>query len=102
MKKLGELKHTTKTGLIVVKAFVKDPRSIVGAIAYDKDMRRIGKIVDVIGNVESPYVIIKPETKDILDLLEPGPVYYYVERKKRSKVRGRGRKRGGGKRGRRG
>lgn len=75
--------YTTKDGLVVVKSALKDPRRLVGSIVYDKDMRRIGRIVDVIGRVDSPYVIVKPEAKDITAIIEPGPVYYYVEKKLR-------------------
>lgn len=89
MRRLGEYIHSTKEGLIIVKTVLKDPRKIVGSIVYDKDMRRVGRIVDVIGRVDSPYVVVKPETKDILAVIEPGPLYYYVEKKHlRSRKRG--------------
>ncbi|WFO76104.1 RNA-binding protein [Desulfurococcaceae archaeon MEX13E-LK6-19] len=83
MRRLGELLHATKDGLLVVKSALKDPRKLVGSIVYDRDMKRIGRIVDVIGRTDSPYVIVKPESKDIIAVIEPGPVYYFVERKKR-------------------
>ncbi len=81
MKKLGELLHKTNTGLLIVRSSHRDPRRLVGAIVYDRDMRRIGRIVDVIGPTESPYIVVKPESREIADLVEPGPVYFYLEKK---------------------
>lgn len=83
MRRLGAIVTKTKTGLIVVKASLRDPRRIIGAIVYDKDMKRVGKIVDVMGPVDSPYVVVKPDSKEIADLIEPGYLYYYLERKYR-------------------
>lgn len=81
MKRLGVIEVKTKDGLIIVKSDLRDPRKLVGSIVYDKDLRRLGKIVDVIGKTDSPYVVVKPETKEVVDFVEEGPVYYYVERK---------------------
>ncbi len=90
MKKLGEVISKTNTGLIVASTSLRDPKRIVGAIVYDKDMRRIGRVIDVIGPVESPYVVIKPDSKDILGFIgENTLLYYYVERKPRRKTRSR-------------
>ena len=83
MKKLGVAITKTKDGLLIVKAGVRDPRKLVGSLTYDKNMTRIGKIVDVIGRVDEPYVVIKPESREVLDIVELGLVYYYVERRKK-------------------
>ncbi len=85
MRRLGTIVSKTKAGLIVVKSQLKDPRRIVGAIVYDKYMKRIGKIVDVMGPVDSPYVVVKPDSKEIVDLIESGYLYYYIERKSRKR-----------------
>lgn len=81
MKRLGDIEVKTKDGLIIVKSVLRDPRKLVGSIVYDKDLRRLGKIVDVIGKTDSPYVVVKPEAMEIVDFVEEGPVYYYAERK---------------------
>jgi len=87
MRRLGTIVSKTKTGLIVVKSQLKDPRRIVGAIVYDKDMKRVGKIVDVMGPIDSPYVVVKPDSKEIADLIESGYLYYYIERRPRRRGR---------------
>ena len=92
MKKLGYIISKTKDGLIIAKSMIKDPRRLVGHIAYDKDLKRIGKIVDVIGRVDQPFVVIKPESKDVIEFIETGPVYYYVEKRTRRFLRRKGRK----------
>ncbi len=87
MKRLGEYLHSTRTGLLIIKSVYKDPRKLVGALVYDRSMRRVGKIVDVIGPVDSPFIVVKPESKDIVDLVEPGPMYYFVEKRIRFRKR---------------
>ncbi len=86
MRKLGSIVSRTRTGLIVVKTELKDPRRTVGAIVYDEAMKRIGRIIDVIGPVDSPYVVVKPDSREIVDLIEPGNLYYYIERKTRRRM----------------
>ncbi len=103
MKKLGYIISKTNDGLIIAKSKIKDPRRLVGHIAYDKDLKRIGKIVDVIGRVDKPFIVIKPESKDVIEYIETGPVYYYMEKrtkrfmrrknKKAKRKRGRGKPR---------
>lgn len=99
MKKLGVAVTKTRDGLLIVKSSIRDPRKLVGSLVYDKNMTRIGKIVDVIGRVDEPYVVVKPESREVLDMIELGPVYYYVERKKKPF---RGRKKGKKRRGKKG
>ncbi len=102
MKKLGKVSNKTRDGLIVVQSILKDPRRLVGALVYDEDLKKIGKIIDVIGRIDSPYVVIKPITHEYVELLELGSnVYYRIEKKtKRYGKKGR-KKRGGGRRKRR-
>jgi len=87
MKKLGEILHTASSGYIIATSILRDPKRLLNTIVYDRDLRRIGRIVDIIGPVNSPYVVIKPESKDILDSIEQGPVYYYMAKKRKSKGR---------------
>lgn len=100
MKKLGTIENKTTEGLLIVGSLLKDPRKLVGATVYDRDFRRLGKIIDVIGRTDSPYVVIKPMDKQIAELAELGSaVYYRVEKKPRrpSKKRKSRSRRGGGK-----
>ena len=54
MRKLGRVFNKTRNGLIVVQSLLKDPRRLVGASVYDEDLKKIGKVIDVIGRVDSP------------------------------------------------
>ncbi len=104
MKKLGIIENKTTEGLLIIESLLKDPRKLVGAIVYDRDFRRLGKIIDVIGRADSPYIVVKPVDKRIAELVEVGTtVYYRIEKKPRrlfKKRKGRSR-RGGGRRQRR-
>jgi len=96
LKKLGRIYNIARNGVIVVEACVKDPVKLIGSIVYDKDLRRIGIVADVFGNVEHPYIVVKPDSKDFLDEIERGAIVYYtVQRGKTITRRGkreRGRK----------
>ncbi len=95
MKKLGRVSKITRDGLILVESILKDPRRLVGQQVYDPDLKVLGRIVDVIGRVESPYVVIKPLSSDIISLVEVGStIYYRTARKKPRRKPGRGRRRG--------
>ncbi len=97
MKKLGRLHTIAKNGLLVVESMVRTPEKIMGAIVYDKDMRKIGVVADVLGRVDHPYLVVKPDSKELIEELSIGTIlYYYIPRRGRrgKRVRGgRGRKR---------
>jgi len=101
LKKLGKLYGIAKSGVIVVESVVKNPENLIGAIVYDKDMVKVGVVTDVIGRVDHPYIIVKPDTKDLLSGLEKGSTLYYILQRKKAasskvkqKKRGRGENRG--------
>ncbi|MCE4620412.1 MAG: Gar1/Naf1 family protein [Desulfurococcales archaeon] len=94
---VGEVLHSTKMGYLV--AGISDPnmRIRLGAPVEDDSGRRIGRIVDVIGRVESPYAVIRLEGEPP----EPGArIYMRLRRKPRGARAGRSVKKRGGKRGR--
>lgn len=88
MRLLGEVLHVTKGGLIILKSLTKKPEQILNAIVVDRSMNRIGVIVDVIGPVESPFIVVKPSSAEVVKLIEGlgKPVLYYIG-KTRGKVR---------------
>lgn len=60
---VGKISTISKRGSIVVKLEDFVPR--LGAKVYDKNLRAIGVVVDIIGNVKSPYMVVRPfELKD--------------------------------------
>ena len=50
---------------------------------FDRNMRRLGIIVDVIGPVEAPYIVVRPESSEIKLVFEPGVVYFAPPRRER-------------------
>lgn len=61
-----------------------NPLRVVNAIVYDNSMRRLGIVVDVIGRVDSPFVVVKPDTPELVEELEPNTIlYYYIPRPRR-------------------
>lgn len=56
----------------------------------DDRLRYLGKLVDIIGNIEKPYAVVKPD--EALEVPPGTPLYYREKRLKKTKrVRGRGR-----------
>lgn len=60
MKALGELSHLTKGGNIVLRGG-RVPEIYSSVVTQDH--RRIGRVVDVVGPVSKPYIIVKPVRK---------------------------------------
>lgn len=83
MKKLGNLYVKTKSKLLVAKSIIDNPKQVIGAEVYDNNMRKIGLVIDVIGQVSNPYVVIKPDSSEVIDYLDIGSVLYYLVRRKR-------------------
>ena len=64
MKRLGYFLHKAPSGKLIVKmAGRKVPR--LGSRVVDSKGRFIGIVVDVIGPVRSPYVVVKPKSENI-------------------------------------
>lgn len=82
MNKLGIVEASTRDGFIVVKPVSRDVLKLVNSSVYDDNYRRIGRVVDVIGRVDDPRVIVKLENK----AFKPSPVlYYHLAEKKRGR-----------------
>ncbi|MBI4258254.1 MAG: hypothetical protein HY619_04800 [Thaumarchaeota archaeon] len=59
MRKIGEVLHVAKSGRLIVKAFGETSQ---GAVLVDEKGGKIGKVVEVIGPVKSPYLSVTPLT----------------------------------------
>ncbi len=59
--------------------------NIVGKMLVDEKGNRIGKVLDVIGNVNEPYLLVNPVSKGVPE----GKLYVVLEERKRQR---RGRK----------
>jgi RNA-binding protein len=105
LRRLGTVLHTTPNGYIVVK--IDDPDNIppLNVKVYDRDLRTVGVLLDIIGPVKEPYAVIKPATKETK--VPNGEVLYYKPPKpkkprrtrKAQKARKASPKSGGGPRG---
>ncbi|MBI2183820.1 MAG: hypothetical protein HYU39_02550 [Thaumarchaeota archaeon] len=55
MRKIGEVLHLAKSGSLIIKALGEVHQ---GAILVDEKGRKIGKVVETIGPVKSPYLSV--------------------------------------------
>jgi RNA-binding protein len=60
MKSLGSAISISASGKLVVRS-EKTPR--MGSEVKDKEGRKIGKVVQIIGPVKKPFILIKPRGK---------------------------------------
>lgn len=56
MKVLGKTSHIANSGKLIV---ITDKTPPAGAIVFDKNKTKIGKINDIFGPVKTPYVSIR-------------------------------------------
>lgn len=79
---LGTIKSLTKMGYIVVSMIRRKPLPLGSKVYYRDDhglYRELGVLVDIIGNVEKPYAIVKITDKDLLgDISEGLEVVYEI------------------------
>ncbi|OYT61339.1 MAG: hypothetical protein B6U69_03770 [Thermofilum sp. ex4484_15] len=57
LRRLGKVLHVSQSGRIIVRAEVIAP---LYAPVYDRHLREVGRVCDVLGPVSSPYVAVEP------------------------------------------
>lgn len=89
MRRLGVVDVVSEKNFVIVKSFVKGDAllSALNSSVYSSDFKRIGKVVDIIGSVEEPKVVVKLEAEGIKP--EPGEVLYYYKEERAPRKRGR-------------
>lgn len=60
IKKLGIIHNISSSGNYIVQSGFAPS---IGSIVVDKTTKKVGKIINVFGNVKKPYVSIKPFNK---------------------------------------
>ncbi len=60
MELLGEILHFSKSGRLIVRIENNDSHVKSGLIVLDNKDKKIGKIAELIGSVNSPYASIIP------------------------------------------
>jgi len=73
LRRLGYFIHTTASGKMLVKLTVPRPPRI-GSRVFDRNGKYVGRVVDVIGPIRSPYVLVKPARKEAV--LEPYDILF--------------------------
>ncbi|TSD16067.1 H/ACA RNA-protein complex protein Gar1 [Haloglomus irregulare] len=73
MRRLGEVVRTAQ-GLAVVRC-PDDDHLDIGTMVLDEDLETVGRVVDVFGPADRPYLAVTPDDGVALPSLVGGPVY---------------------------
>ena len=73
MKRIGEVARVT-AGTLVARSH-DDTHPAIGAEVIDERLDRVGRVVDVMGPVERPYLVITPDGAEPPVTLLNEPVY---------------------------
>ena len=60
MEKIGEIIHLAKSGRLIVKIEENTNHHLIGQALIDDKGTNVGKIIELIGSVKSPYASIIP------------------------------------------
>ena len=90
MRLLGIAENYTRDGYLVVKPYVKNPLRLMYLDVLDSAGRIIGRIIDIIGKVEDPRIIVKLVDRDLGEFLTSRRerLYYTVTRRRGRKYSG--------------
>ena len=93
MKFLGNISHIANSGKLIARSSQTPP---AGALIFNKDKKKIGKIGDVFGPTKNPYISIKLfrsfNLKDFEDK-QGDELYVSINTKKDRRRRGKRKKR---------
>lgn len=78
---LGSIYTIAKPNLIVVK--IENPGRIprIGVDVIDENNEYIGRVVDIIGPVESPFAVLRPAKQSVISNLKPSTILFYKSKK---------------------
>jgi len=60
MEKIGEIVHLAKSGRLIVKIEKNINHNLIGQSLIDDNGSKVGKIIELIGPVKSPYASVIP------------------------------------------
>jgi RNA-binding protein len=60
MEKIGEIVHLAKSGRLIVKIEENINHNLIGQSLIDDNGSKVGKIIELIGPVKSPYASVIP------------------------------------------
>jgi RNA-binding protein len=58
LEKIGEILHMAKSGRLIVKVDEQISHKLLGQVLIDEKGTKIGKIIELIGSVKSPYASV--------------------------------------------
>ncbi|MEM3345892.1 MAG: RNA-binding protein [Desulfurococcaceae archaeon] len=84
MRLLGIVETFTKDGYLIVKPHVKSVLETMYRDVFDSSGRKLGTVIDVIGRVDNPRIVVKLLDKELGEFLavRKERVYYSVQRRK--------------------
>ncbi|MCE4601478.1 MAG: hypothetical protein F7C38_08010 [Desulfurococcales archaeon] len=86
---LGSVAAVTRSGYIIVEINNPNMRIKIGGRVEDGKGVEIGKIIDLIGNIEKPYAVIKP-AKETSIPSKGDQVYMILQRRRKGGKRRKG------------
>ncbi len=87
LRVLGTIYTVTKSNLVIVKIENVEKIPRIGDQVFNANNDYIGRIIDVIGPISSPFAVLRPVKQSILSMLKPSTLLFYKPR--RSVERGR-------------
>jgi len=78
LKEVGRIIHYTKNKVFVIEAREK---LVPDTVLLDSRGGKLGKVIDVIGPINRPYLVVKPSLKNPEKYV--GAYVYYVKKRKR-------------------
>lgn len=93
MEKIGEIIHLAKSGRLIVKIEENANHNLIGQALIDDKGTKVGKIIELIGSIKSPYASVIPTLNSKYSV--GGKVYklhnlnQYNSSKKRNKTKRR-------------
>jgi RNA-binding protein len=71
LKEAGKVLHRAKSGRLILKVINDvEAKNLLGKFIFDEKGRKIGKIVELIGPVKSPYASVIPLTDRVSKVIE--------------------------------
>ncbi len=95
--RLGKVEKLFRGKLLLVRGGRRVPR--IGDTIYGPDLHPIGKVLDIMGRVDEPFVLVKPFKEDIAKRMIGRTLYFRTPKPK--EARSQKKKKGGREKGRR-
>jgi len=82
LRLLGIAETYTCSGYLVVKPYIKNVLRAIYSEVFDSSGRKVGRVVDVIGGVDDPRLVVKLFDRDFGELLASRHerLYYQIMR----------------------